>query len=55
MFISSAVSGTTIEPVIRNSSTSIASRATPSAYGRPAFSFSVKSSSTAASPVTQDR
>ncbi len=46
MFISTALTGTTTEPVIRNSSTSVAITITSTAHGRrlPRMSFTSMSS-----------
>ncbi len=51
MFISTALSGTTTEPVIMNSNTSVASTTTPPASGSRAPSLSLTSRSSAAGPA----
>ena len=55
VFISSALTGTSSEPVIRNSSTNSATATTPNAHGSRSASDPEKSTRTAASPVTQLR
>ncbi|GLH96031.1 hypothetical protein Pa4123_13040 [Phytohabitans aurantiacus] len=54
-FMTTALTGTTREPVIRNSSTSIARAVSPMAIGRRPVSRPVRSRRSAASPVTHDR
>src|SRR3954452_23963810 len=49
-----AFTGTTSEPVNANSSSTMASSVTPTAQGRPRSISPIRSTSTAASPVTQD-
>src|SRR6266545_3551230 len=53
-FITTALSGTTREPVIANSSTTMASTVTPTAKGSRSPSSPSRSLRKAASPVTQD-